>query len=296
MTADEGTGIDLTNCISYFDGCNTCTVVSGQVAACTKMYCETPTEPQCLLYEWTGMDLSGCISYFDGCNTCSVKDGRPDACTMMYCETPSEPKCNAYAMGTVEITWALDNTGINGDIIQSYTTKKYNNTWYWLSFSYPAARKLETQESANNENCSLNLTITITDPSKPLQCFDAWCVPDTQPSLWVYIWNNQNCQWMHTTCSELETNLQTTCHQLISMGMSEAKAASTISFWGNNGTDYTIIQGMYANILRWTFIVWIVTQYRAFLLKDSWYAVQIFDNQWMYTDVFDDFIKTFNYN
>jgi len=73
---------------------------------------------------------------------------------------------------------------MNGDIIQSYTTKKYNNTWYWVSFSYPATRKLDVQESANNENCSLKLSIIITDPSKPLQCFDAGCVPDTQPFLW----------------------------------------------------------------------------------------------------------------
>jgi len=91
--------VNLTGCISYFDGCNTCSVVSGQVQACTEMFCETPATPQCLEYERTGMDLSGCISYFDGCNNCTVENGRPSACTLMYCETPAEPKCNEYATG-----------------------------------------------------------------------------------------------------------------------------------------------------------------------------------------------------
>lgn len=46
-----GTWIDLTNCVSYFDGCNNCMVMSGEVTACTKMYCETPSEPKCLQYD-----------------------------------------------------------------------------------------------------------------------------------------------------------------------------------------------------------------------------------------------------
>ena len=44
------TGIDLTNCVSYFDGCNNCSVKDGKADACTLMYCETPAEPKCLQY------------------------------------------------------------------------------------------------------------------------------------------------------------------------------------------------------------------------------------------------------
>ena len=44
------TGIDLTNCVSYFDGCNHCSVKDGKADACTMMYCETPSEPKCLQY------------------------------------------------------------------------------------------------------------------------------------------------------------------------------------------------------------------------------------------------------
>jgi len=100
------TGVDLTNCINYFDGCNTCMVSGGVIGGCTKMYCDTPAEPQCLEYANTGIDLTNCISYFDGCNNCSVKDGQPEACTLMYCETPGQPKCNEYATGT-ENTWSV---------------------------------------------------------------------------------------------------------------------------------------------------------------------------------------------
>ncbi|HMS91287.1 MAG TPA: DUF333 domain-containing protein [Candidatus Absconditabacterales bacterium] len=92
--------IDLNNCSSYFDGCNTCMVQSGQIGGCTKMFCETPSEPKCLEYVYTGIDLTNCISYFDGCNNCTVENGKPSACTLMYCETPGEPKCNEYATGT----------------------------------------------------------------------------------------------------------------------------------------------------------------------------------------------------
>ena len=105
------TVVNLTNCESYFDGCNTCMVSSWVIGWCTKMFCQTPAEPQCLQYTWTGMDLSGCVSYFDGCNTCSVKDGRPDACTEMYCETHSQPKCNQYGTGN-ELTGSDEATGV----------------------------------------------------------------------------------------------------------------------------------------------------------------------------------------
>ncbi len=50
QTGTVSTGIDLTNCVSYFDGCNHCSVKDGKADACTLMYCEKPTEPKCLQY------------------------------------------------------------------------------------------------------------------------------------------------------------------------------------------------------------------------------------------------------
>ena len=108
--SQQWSGIDLTNCVSYFDGCNTCMVSGWVIGGCTRMYCEQPTQPKCLENVATGtaaswaIDLTNCVSYFDGCNNCSVKDGKPDACTLMYCETPGTPKCTQYATGN---TWTV---------------------------------------------------------------------------------------------------------------------------------------------------------------------------------------------
>lgn len=40
--------VDLTNCKSYFDGCNGCTVVDGKIEMCTEKECEVYSEPKCL--------------------------------------------------------------------------------------------------------------------------------------------------------------------------------------------------------------------------------------------------------
>ncbi len=50
LSGQTTTGIDLTNCVSYFDGCNNCSVKDGKPDACTLMYCETPAEPKCNQY------------------------------------------------------------------------------------------------------------------------------------------------------------------------------------------------------------------------------------------------------
>jgi hypothetical protein len=36
------------NCVRWFDGCNSCGVKDGQLLACTLMYCSEPGEPKCL--------------------------------------------------------------------------------------------------------------------------------------------------------------------------------------------------------------------------------------------------------
>jgi len=92
-------------CTSWYDGCNTCTVVEGELAACTLMYCspEAMEEPKCLEpAEESDSEVvipEGCTSWYDGCNTCSVGEGELSACTMMYCtpEVMKEPKCLKYA-------------------------------------------------------------------------------------------------------------------------------------------------------------------------------------------------------
>lgn len=38
------------DCVSWFDGCNTCSVVDGVTQVCTMMFCLTNQAPYCMLY------------------------------------------------------------------------------------------------------------------------------------------------------------------------------------------------------------------------------------------------------
>lgn len=55
-TSVNDTSVDLTNCKTYFDGCNTCGVIDGQIAGCTEKACESVDdspgykEPECIEY------------------------------------------------------------------------------------------------------------------------------------------------------------------------------------------------------------------------------------------------------
>jgi len=55
-TQINDTNIDLENCKTYFDGCNTCSVIDGEITGCTEKACESVDggsaykEPECLEY------------------------------------------------------------------------------------------------------------------------------------------------------------------------------------------------------------------------------------------------------
>jgi len=38
------------DCVSWYDGCNTCSVANGVIELCTMMYCYSPQSPACLAY------------------------------------------------------------------------------------------------------------------------------------------------------------------------------------------------------------------------------------------------------
>lgn len=86
---------DLSNCETYFDGCNNCSVVDWEVSACTLMYCENPWEAKCIKYK-DNLNLNNCETYFDGCNNCMVVDWKIAWCTKMSCQTIQEAKCIKY--------------------------------------------------------------------------------------------------------------------------------------------------------------------------------------------------------
>lgn len=39
------------NCLTWNDGCNTCSVSDGKLALCTEMYCFSQQTPNCMVYE-----------------------------------------------------------------------------------------------------------------------------------------------------------------------------------------------------------------------------------------------------
>jgi len=48
---DVETPVIPENCVSWYDGCNNCSVKDGKTDACTMMYCETPQTPKCLKFK-----------------------------------------------------------------------------------------------------------------------------------------------------------------------------------------------------------------------------------------------------
>lgn len=46
----DGESINLEKCVSYFDGCNNCIVVDGEIKGCDKRFCtdEIIEEPKCV--------------------------------------------------------------------------------------------------------------------------------------------------------------------------------------------------------------------------------------------------------
>jgi hypothetical protein len=237
----------------------------------------------------TEINLKDCVSYYNGCNTCMVSGWVVGWCTRMFCSTFSEPKCLEYINTGTETNTGIvtENTG---------TTTTYTNTKYWLSFYYPNNRIITTETGSGLSDCDMKFTVRVADPSKPLQCFEPNCIPSIQPVINVQVRKTAACTWFSSTCSGLQQHIQAICQELVGLWISEATAAKSLSLGGNNGSDYTILQGTYGLSIKWTFVDGINTVSRAFLLEKNGYGVQILDDVWMYGSIFDEFVKTFKYN
>ena len=107
-------------CVSWFDGCNTCSVKEGEIGGCTKKACKSQaTEGSCRAYApgfggnaigaaaeeapapdtipETKRDASAevpanCKIWFDGCNSCVVQKGKLRGCTSKSCSTQDTPR------------------------------------------------------------------------------------------------------------------------------------------------------------------------------------------------------------
>ena len=81
-----------TDCVSWFDGCNECSVTDGKLDECTEMGCPNRrnsgycTDPK----PWTDEPAerpAGCLTWFDGCNTCIYYDNILGECTANACRS-----------------------------------------------------------------------------------------------------------------------------------------------------------------------------------------------------------------
>jgi len=52
-SVESAEGVDLTNCKTYFDGCNNCMVGPEGQLGCTRMFCpeEVKSQPRCLEFK-----------------------------------------------------------------------------------------------------------------------------------------------------------------------------------------------------------------------------------------------------
>ena len=90
--------IEQKDCGVWYDGCNTCKVVNGELKDCTEVFCETPTKSYCQekpneIKKRKPVVPAGCVDFFDGCNDCSVKNGKKQSCTAKTCVATGAAKC-----------------------------------------------------------------------------------------------------------------------------------------------------------------------------------------------------------
>ena len=70
-----GTSVDLENCESYFDGCNTCFIVDGKLGGCTLMACENYEAPKCLKEKRVGLANPASTNCVENGGVLEIVDG-----------------------------------------------------------------------------------------------------------------------------------------------------------------------------------------------------------------------------
>jgi hypothetical protein len=203
LTWETTTGIDLTNCTSYFDGCNNCSVKDGKPDACTLMYCETPAEPKCLQYATGAESSTGYEFTFGSLNNVTVKyDGNTKVLDRLTSQGSYSGRCDENQ--TLQQVQNDVNTllaGFSSDDVVSYYTITDNN--YPDFFGWDI---LQIQIVPNKFNMSLE------DLQSFWERYSCGGVPDDLYAMnekYVMIkalcgWNTQDDRW----CHEIEANIQ----------------------------------------------------------------------------------------
>ena len=95
-TASKVDPVIPNNCTSWFDGCNTCSVVDGAAESCTEKYCFQQGKPHCLsnAKPIAAGALEECGVWFNGCNDCKVTNGKIETCSKKNaCLEPAQAFC-----------------------------------------------------------------------------------------------------------------------------------------------------------------------------------------------------------
>jgi len=89
------------NCVSWYDGCNTCVAENGKLTACTLMYCETPSQPYCIEYaneantnsQIANPASTNCIEQNGSLEIIDTNEGQIGVCTL-----PDGRVCEEWAL------------------------------------------------------------------------------------------------------------------------------------------------------------------------------------------------------
>lgn len=91
---DRGGCIDIPrNCVTWFDGCNTCSAKDGHLEGCTLMMCFTLREPHCQVFD------GGALEAGDACYRFCEDGSQPALDRRSAC--PAGTKCGAAGAAQV---------------------------------------------------------------------------------------------------------------------------------------------------------------------------------------------------
>ena len=94
-------------CASWFDGCNTCLVLSGQrIGSCTKMPCTKPGEQFCQTHD-DGRSCDNPATCEDGSPNKFIPRGSPSGATAVA----AEGSCTTYSSVQADGRWGVDEQG-----------------------------------------------------------------------------------------------------------------------------------------------------------------------------------------
>lgn len=124
---DESKIDDMSDCKTWFDGCNNCNVEDGHIMECTRRFCRNLGTPFCRTKKTFDSPLDGCKKWSDGCNIFDVKNGAMETTkTVDVASCTDENKKKAYCKEYI----ASKATTFKGKTDQTQEYLKGCETWF----------------------------------------------------------------------------------------------------------------------------------------------------------------------